>query len=72
MLSLAALVSLLCIVAVWGLYPMVIGLVALVADQILRVPWADAAGALVIGVLIAREGWSSVRAARNPEPLGLD
>lgn len=49
-----------------------IGLVALVADQILRVPWADAAGALVIGVLIAREGWSSVRAARNPEPLGLD
>ena len=33
MLSVAALVSLLCIVAVWGLYPMVIGLVALVTRR---------------------------------------
>lgn len=50
----------------------IIGLVALVADQILRVPWADAAGALLIAVVIAREGWSSVQAARTTEPIGLD
>ena len=49
-----------------------VGLVALIADQVLRVPWADAVGALLIAVVIAREGWSSLRAARSPEPLGLE
>jgi divalent metal cation (Fe/Co/Zn/Cd) transporter len=50
----------------------IIGLVALVADQAFGVPWADAAGALLISALVAREGWSSFRAGRRGEPIGLD
>jgi divalent metal cation (Fe/Co/Zn/Cd) transporter len=49
-----------------------IGLASLVVDQVLEMPWADPAGALVIAAIVAREGWSSLRAARSPEPLGLD
>ena len=49
-----------------------IGLVSLLVDQTLDVPWADSAGALVIAAIVAREGASSLRAARSPEPLGLD
>lgn len=47
----------------------VIGLVSLVLDQLFHVTWADAVGALVISVVIAREGWSSLQAARTPEPI---
>lgn len=32
--------------------------------------WADAAAALVIAVLIAREGWGTIRAARSPDFKG--
>lgn len=46
-----------------------IGLVSLVLDEAARIPWADAAGALVIAVIVAREGWASVRAAGSHEPL---
>ena len=46
-----------------------IGLVSLILDQFLGVAWADAVGALVIAVIIAREGWSSVQASRTPEPI---
>jgi divalent metal cation (Fe/Co/Zn/Cd) transporter len=49
-----------------------IGLVSLLIDQVLDVPWADPAGAVIIAAIVAREGWSSLRAARTPEPLGLD
>jgi len=45
-----------------------IGLVSLVVDEAARIPWADAAGALIIAVIVAREGWSSVRAAGSHEP----
>jgi divalent metal cation (Fe/Co/Zn/Cd) transporter len=47
----------------------VIGLVSLILDQLFHVTWADAVGALVIAVVIAREGWSSLQAARTPEPI---
>jgi divalent metal cation (Fe/Co/Zn/Cd) transporter len=46
-----------------------IGLVSLILDQFLGVAWADAVGALAIAVIIAREGWSSLQAARTPEPI---
>lgn len=46
-----------------------IGLVSLVLDQLFGVRWADAVGALLIAVIIAREGWSSYQAARTPEPI---
>ena len=36
---------------------------SLVLDEVVRVPWADAVGALVIAVIVAREGWASVQAA---------
>src|SRR6185295_18167747 len=38
-----------------------IGLVSLVLDEVARVPWADAVGALVIAVIVAREGWPRCR-----------
>jgi divalent metal cation (Fe/Co/Zn/Cd) transporter len=47
----------------------VIGLASLVADQVFRVAWADAVGALVISAIIAREGWSSIQSARTVEPI---
>jgi divalent metal cation (Fe/Co/Zn/Cd) transporter len=46
-----------------------IGLVSLALDQLFGVTWADAVGALVISAIIAREGWSSLRASRRPEPI---
>lgn len=46
-----------------------IGLLSLVLDEVAHVPWADAAGALVIAVIVAREGWSSVQAAKTHEPI---
>ena len=46
-----------------------IGLVSLVLDQLAGVAWADAVGALVIAVIVAREGWASVRAAATHQPL---
>jgi divalent metal cation (Fe/Co/Zn/Cd) transporter len=50
----------------------VIGLGSLVIDEIVGVAWADSAGAVVIAAIVAREGVSSLRAARSPEPIGLD
>jgi divalent metal cation (Fe/Co/Zn/Cd) transporter len=46
-----------------------IGLVSLALDQLFGVTWADAVGALVISAIIAREGWSSLRASQRPEPI---
>ena len=46
-----------------------IGLLSLILDLVLHLPGADAVGALVIAAIVAREGWSSVRAARTPEPI---
>ena len=49
-----------------------IGLVSLALDQLFGVSWADAVGALVIAVIIAREGWASLQASRTPEPIAPD
>ena len=49
-----------------------IGLVSLVLDQVVGIAWADAVGALIIAVVIAREGWASVQSARTHEPIGAD
>jgi divalent metal cation (Fe/Co/Zn/Cd) transporter len=46
-----------------------IGLASLALDQLFGVFWADAVGALVIAVIIAREGWSSVQASHRPDPI---
>jgi len=46
-----------------------IGLLSLILDLVFHLPGADAVGALVIAAIVAREGWSSVRAARTPEPI---
>ncbi len=37
-----------------------IGLVALALSELLAVGWADAAGALVVAAIVAREGWSAI------------
>ena len=42
-----------------------IGLVSLALEELIHVTWGDAAGALVIAVIIAREGWASVQVARS-------
>jgi divalent metal cation (Fe/Co/Zn/Cd) transporter len=49
-----------------------IGLGSLVLDEFARLGWADAVGALVIAVIVAREGWSSVRAAESDAPLSAE
>ena len=46
-----------------------IGLVSLVLGQVAGIVWADAVGALVIAVIVAREGWSSLRAAESHQSL---
>jgi cellulose synthase/poly-beta-1,6-N-acetylglucosamine synthase-like glycosyltransferase len=62
MLSIAALVSLSCIVAVWGLYPVVIGLVSLVARRREdRVTQTDGTTPHVTAVLATRADAASVR-----------
>jgi len=45
-----------------------IGIASLALDELVHVTWADAAGALVIAAIIAREGWSSVQVARSGVP----
>jgi divalent metal cation (Fe/Co/Zn/Cd) transporter len=42
-----------------------IGLGSLALEELVHVTWGDAAGALVIAVIIAREGWASVQVARS-------
>ena len=42
-----------------------IGLASLALEELVHVTWGDAAGALVIAVIIAREGWASVQVARS-------
>jgi len=49
-----------------------IGLISLVLDEVAGVAWADAVGALLISVIVAREGWSSVQAAKTHQPLSTD
>ena len=48
-----------------------IGLVSLALEELLHVTWGDAAGALVIAVIIAREGWASVQVARSGVSPGV-
>jgi divalent metal cation (Fe/Co/Zn/Cd) transporter len=40
----------------------VIGLAALGLSELLHVTWGDAVGALIVAAIVAREGWSSLRA----------
>ncbi len=49
-----------------------IGLASLVLDVVARFGWADAVGALVIAVIVAREGWSSFRAAGSDQPVSAE
>ena len=42
-----------------------IGLASLALEELLHITWGDAAGALVIAAIIAREGWASVQVARS-------
>ena len=46
-----------------------IGLASLIVDELFHVPWGDAVGALIIAVIIAREGWSSIQAIRTADPI---
>lgn len=46
-----------------------IGLVALALSELLHVTWGDAAGALVVAALVAREGWESLRATETTERI---
>ena len=39
----------------------VIGMAALVIDELFQITWADAVGALVVAAIVARAGWSSLR-----------
>lgn len=48
-----------------------IGLVSLALEKLFHVTWGDAAGALVIAVIIAREGWASVQVARSGVSPGV-
>lgn len=48
-----------------------IGLVSLALEELVHVTWGDAAGALVIAVIIAREGWASVQVARSGVSPGV-
>ncbi len=43
----------------------VIGLLSLALEEVAHVTWGDAAGALVIAAIIAREGWASMQVARS-------
>jgi divalent metal cation (Fe/Co/Zn/Cd) transporter len=43
-----------------------IGLVSLTLEELFQVAAGDAVGALIISVIIAREGWSSIQAIRSP------
>jgi divalent metal cation (Fe/Co/Zn/Cd) transporter len=43
-----------------------ITLVSLAASEALGLWWADAIAALVVGAIIVREGWSSLRAGDSP------
>lgn len=46
-----------------------IGLVALALSELFHVSWGDAAGALVVAAVIAREGWASLRAVEKTERI---
>jgi divalent metal cation (Fe/Co/Zn/Cd) transporter len=48
-----------------------ISLVSLALEELVHVTWGDAAGALVIAVIIAREGWASVQVARSGVSPGV-
>jgi divalent metal cation (Fe/Co/Zn/Cd) transporter len=43
----------------------VIGVAALALSALLNVNWGDAAGALVVAAIVAREGWAALRAVRE-------
>jgi divalent metal cation (Fe/Co/Zn/Cd) transporter len=46
-----------------------ISLGGLLLTQALGLTWADAAGALLVVVILVREGWSSIRATRTHEAI---
>jgi divalent metal cation (Fe/Co/Zn/Cd) transporter len=48
-----------------------IGLVSLALEELVHVTWGDAVGALLIAVIIAREGWASVQVARSGVSPGV-
>ena len=45
-----------------------IGILSLALEELVHLTWGDAAGALIIAAIIAREGWSSVQVARSGVP----
>jgi divalent metal cation (Fe/Co/Zn/Cd) transporter len=47
----------------------VISLVGLGLTEWLGLTWADAAGALVVAVVLVREGWGSLQAVRRPDRI---
>ena len=47
----------------------VISLVGLGLTEALGLTWADAAGALVVTVVLIREGWGSLQAVRRPDRI---
>lgn len=46
-----------------------ISLVGLGLTEAFGLTWADAVGALAVTVILAREGWGSIRAVRQAEPI---
>ena len=46
-----------------------IGFVSLALSEAFGLTWADSVGALVVAVIVIREGWGSVRAMRTSEPI---
>jgi divalent metal cation (Fe/Co/Zn/Cd) transporter len=47
-----------------------IGATSLVLSEALGLTWADGVGALIVAAIVMREGWESVRAMRDPQPIG--
>ena len=47
-----------------------IGLVSVGLAEAFDLTWADSIGALVVSVIVAREGWASLQATRTREPIG--
>ncbi|MGI8998647.1 MAG: cation diffusion facilitator family transporter [Candidatus Limnocylindria bacterium] len=46
-----------------------IGLVGLLLTEAFGLTWGDAVGALLVTVILLREGWSSVKAVRTTDPI---
>ncbi|HET7182954.1 MAG TPA: cation transporter [Candidatus Limnocylindrales bacterium] len=46
-----------------------ISLIGLVVTEALGIVWADAIGALIVAVVLVREGWGSLQAIKTPQPI---